>query len=221
MKKINYLLLMLAVILGFGLTACNDDDNNNNNGSSYTAFVTLAVCNDNGATFTTTLGDDTKPVAYTTNMRLTGERYKVGQRYIIQFTIDTPVAMGGAINLLNVYDIFNGDVKSASAAEIKELTTDPIDINMVQRDGDFLNIQATAYAGRDPKTFALYVDEATIDNEMPDVYVGYQIKNGASNAYVLYGSFGISSLWSKPGCKGLNFHYRQNDEDQILKIEKK
>ena len=34
MKKINYLLLMLAVILGFGLTACNDDDNNNNNGST-------------------------------------------------------------------------------------------------------------------------------------------------------------------------------------------
>lgn len=217
MKKLKFLAFILCVVMMPMLTACNDDDEPT---PSFLIFATYSEATSAGSVFTAQRNLDSPLVTYTTSVVLDGEHYKVGNRYIINFTNDTNRCYeSGPINLLYIVDVCNGDITEASREEIAEVSVDPLEFLMIQREGHYINVQAVAYVNTQPTLFNMYVDRETVNNEIPDVYFGFK-SDVLSSQKQLFGSFDIASVWDLPTCKGICIHYGANNENKTLTFSK-
>ncbi|MGM9859463.1 MAG: hypothetical protein ACI31C_01785 [Muribaculaceae bacterium] len=199
------------------LTACNDDDEPQ---TSFLIFATYSEATSAGSVFTAQRNLDSPLVTYTTSVVLDGEHYKVGNRYIINFTNATNSCYeSGPITLLYIVDVCNGSITEASSEEIADVSVDPLEFLMIQREGHYINVQAVAYVNIQPTLFNMYVDRATINNEVPDVYFGFK-SDVISSQKQLFGSFDIASVWDLPTCKGICIHYKANNENKTLTFSK-
>lgn len=217
MKKLKFLAFILCVVMMPMLTACSDDDEPT---PSFLIFATYSEASSAGSVFTAQRNLDSPLVTYTTSVVLDGEHYKVGNRYIINFTNDTNRCYeSGPINLLYIVDVCNGDITEASRDEIAEVSVDPLEFLMIQREGHYINVQAVAYVNTQPTLFNMYVDRETVNNEIPDVYFGFK-SDVLSSQKQLFGSFDIASVWDLPTCKGICIHYGANNENKTLTFSK-
>ena len=199
------------------LTACNDNDEPT---PSFLIFATYSEATSAGSVFTAQRNLDSPLVTYTTSVVLDGEHYKVGNRYIINFTNDTNRCYeSGPINLLYIVDVCNGAITEASRDEIAEVSVDPLEFLMIQREGHYINVQVVAYVHTQPTLFNMYVDRETVNNEIPDVYFGFK-SDVLSSQKQLFGSFDIASVWNLPTCKGICIHYGANNENKTLTFSK-
>lgn len=217
MKKFKFLAFILCVVMMPMLTACNDNDEPT---PSFLIFATYSEATSAGSVFTAQRNLDSPLVTYTTSVVLDGEHYKVGNRYIINFTNDTNRCYeSGPINLLYIVDVCNGAITEASRDEIAKVSVDPLEFLMIQREGHYINVQAVAYVHTQPTLFNMYVDRETVNNEIPDVYFGFK-SDVLSRQKQLFGSFDIASVWNLPTCKGLCIHYGANNENKTLTFSK-
>ncbi len=210
MKKLNQLALgLLAVIFGFGAMSCNDDKVDSQD--MFMAFVTYTSSSDDGSVFTTRENLDQALVTFTSTAVLSEKDYPLGQRYIIGYTNQSGNRyQSGPINLMTVMKIINGKIETATSDAIAKLTETDLNIELLQREGTYLNIQATGPIQIQPKKFGLYVDESTVNDKIPQVYVGFETDNTGGYQRTFFASIDIAQLWNKAGCEGLNIHFQVN-----------
>lgn len=209
---------ILAAILVpvFALTSCNDD-NDTPQLETFMCIATLESATEKATTFTTREDGDSPLVTFTSTRTFEKDQVIVGNRYLLAYSNASGKRMeSGLINLLGLYKIFNGNIQTASLEEIEKLRKSPISVNELQRSGTYINLFTSAPVIADPKTYNLYVDEATIDTPTPDVYIGFvSDTQTATQEKSFYGSFSISNVWSRPSCKGINFHYSANGQNKV------
>ncbi len=211
MKKLNQLVLgLLAFVFCFSTASCNSDDNDNT-ALTFMAFVTYSASTPEGSVFTCRENLDEPLVTFTSPIVLDSKNYSTGKRYIIGYSNQSGIRyQSGAINLHAIMEVFNGKVETADVKAVADLTSTPIDVTLLQREGTYINIEATAPIQKDAKQFGLYVIDETKDDEIPQVYVGFQSDNTGGYYRTFYGSISIAELWNKPGCKGINVHFQNN-----------
>lgn len=203
MKLINNILAAAILLPLFTLASCNNDDPDPL--IIYNAFVNYQGTEGNTATFTTQEKDDSELITFTTTANVSS--LTKGNRYVISYsTPDGSRFKSGPIELYQWLTPYQEPYKEATIEEIQELNTNPVSCSP-GRTGVYINVPAVAEFP--PKTFGLYVDKATMSNELPDVYVIFKADDKKpSQAGTYLGSFDISKLFENHA--GIRLHYQQN-----------
>lgn len=219
MSKIKALAIAAGLALSSVFISCNDS--NDDSVDMFMSFVTYTESTETGSIFTTRQNLDSPLITYTSSIVLKADQYPVGKRYIIGFTNEENKRfVSGPINLAAVMNVINGKIETATPEAIAKLSAGSYHLSLLQREGTYINIEAAAPMQYAPKTFGLYMDENTADNEIPEVYVGYEPDNTGGYERQFYASIDISSVWNKPTCKGIRFHFKNNGMDSEYTFEK-
>ena len=220
-KSISKLLMIVPVLIAPLFCSCNDDNETIIPEGAFTVFATLERLDNTGATFTTQELDDSDLVTYTTTHELKEKYYTVGNRYVIVFSNQSGKRFqSGEITLYMAYSVFNGKAESHTAADCEAAFKDPVNLSMIYRTGKWLNVEATAPVGVQPKVFTVYVDQATINNEVPEVYVAFKTDNINGPERTFFGSFDLSPVWNLSTCHGLRVHYFTKGVETVEVINK-
>lgn len=221
MKTIHYLAaIALAAAAMLGLGSCNSSDSPQYV-SSMMAFVTFEGSTENGSTFTTREKDDSPLVTYTSSLVLKEEDYPKGTRYILGFTnAEEKPWISGPINIIAIMNVTNGKIEKATEQVLKDLTREECNVVMIQRAGVYVNVQASAAMTYAPRDFGLYADPASLENAIPDVYLGFRSDNTGAMMREIFGSFSIASIWNDAKYTGLRLHFTTVDGTQELLLEK-
>lgn len=212
MKSIKAIAIAIISALMLGITSCNtDSDGYNTEMSTVMVFATLKSVNTNSCSFTFQEKDDSPEVTVTCAAQL-NSNYTVGKRYIVIYLTDNEDPFtSGPVTLQSIVDIYNGDIQSASATQIAGLNNLTVKTATPSRSGEYINVVSESTRGgftTSEVTYNIYVDETTIDNEIPDAYV---VLGSTGTSYTTttnyYGSFNISSVWNRTTCRGLKVHY--------------
>ncbi|MDE6333552.1 MAG: hypothetical protein K2L77_02785 [Muribaculaceae bacterium] len=213
MKLINNILAAAIILPMATLASCNNDDPDPL--YIYNAFVNYQGTEAGTATFTTQEKDDSELITFTTTANVSS--LTKGNRYVISYsTADDSRFKSGPIELYQVLTPYQEPYKEATLEEIQELNTTPVSC-APGRTGVYINVPAVAEF--QPKVFGLYVDNATMSNELPDVYIIFKADDTKpSQAGTYLGSFDISKLFENHA--GIRLHYRQGGIEKTTDFRK-
>lgn len=220
MNKIKSLLLLTIAVISLSMVSCNDKSDEPQL-ERYTYFATLESIGNGTCSFSVQENSDSQPVILTATATLNSS-FKVGDRYVIQYSnLENNPFVSGPVTLYYIIGVFSGDAVIETMENISPLIADPINVLYAERTGKWLNIEAWVSVAEQPAKFGLFVDESTLGDEYPDVYLGFRTDNpGYSSPKTLYASFDIQSLFDLPNSKGFTLHYRFNNAIQTKKFEK-
>lgn len=226
MKLTDFIIsiLVAATICCMTTSCCSD----NTGGSGYpdnmaTDFATLASTSDRGTVFTLQKSGDSPLVTFTAPIKIDQSVIKVGERVIIAYVPDggQKVYESGPIKLYGILAIFNADITTEPMSTIENWSSQRMDTKIISRSGNYLDIWAELEYKTEPERFVLAVDESTVNDEYPEVYLVFTsdlTTLGPQRQF--YASFDLSPVWDLQSCRGLNIHYMDKTGDKTLKIEK-
>lgn len=200
------------------LSACSNVNTDEIQPSLFSAFATLESTSGK-TTFSVQEEGTTTPVMLTSTVGL-GSSFTVGKRYVIQYsTADNKQYSPGPITLYGIYNVYQGTIITATTKEILDASKTPINVTYSSLTGDWTNLTVTAPISQWPKNFSLYVNEETLHEAYPDVYIGFTSDNNSSNTQgTVFGSFDMSPLWEHENVQGFTLYYTQNNTPQSKRI---
>ena len=223
--KIKTLALALGCAAALATTSCNSDAPANN--YVYTNIVTVKSIGEGGVTLGIREIDDSREYTYTTTQTITGEHFKVGNRIVITYQCTEEDAM--ASQPIQIYSAMptvgnGGDMGMTTPEMANNWKSDEIDMNMVWRTGEYINVVFTRYTDLKYEDCYLQADSETINNEYPDVYLVFREKETGSinqSSYAFYVSYSLKSICDKPNVKGITLHFNDpNLNEQFVQINK-
>lgn len=197
--------IMMVLLLLPAFTSCNSSDDNKDRDTIFAIFVTLASQNGDQLSFTAQEDSDSDIVTYTTTLKLNPGQVTVGKRYVLLFTngtTDKPF-QSGPVDVINIYNIYNGSIAAKTQQEIDAASTAPFSVTNITRTGKYLNLEINAETDAIPRAFTVYVDQATLTNEYPVVYIALDADVKGLNFSTLFGSFDIAEVWNLRTAKGI------------------
>ena len=208
MKKNNILASLAGASLLLTAVSCNNDDDTPTMDNSFAAFATLQKTDDSGSVFTTSEVGDAPLVTFTTTYKVDDKYIEEGQRCVIYYTNTSGERFkSGPIDLKGLAQVINGKIETKSKAEIDKLMQYPSNMTGIERTRQYANLVLSAPGSGTPKVCSIYVDEATVDQAVPEAYVVFQPGSNVGSDLSYSASFDLSPVWDLPTCEGLNVHY--------------
>lgn len=229
MKKVKSLftLCLVALLATVAMTSCDDEQKTPGGTAQFAALVTFVSSNDQGSVFVAQENNESSPVTLTSPMKIDKpdanglNGLNPGERCIIYYSNDSGKPFqAGSIRIYTIRIIANGKILSESMAEIRKGMADPIRVSNVERIGQYVNVFAKAPFNSEAKQFIIAVDEATVNDEVPQAYVLFKSDNAGVADREIIGSFDISSVWNLSTCKGLTIHYKDGEKDASVSFAK-
>ena len=177
----------------------------------YSAFATLDAATPTSSSFTISPIDDETPFTVTATQGLAeSSTLKPGQRCYISYlrSDNSDIFASGPVELTGVYLVANGSVNIVSKDSIDTFNVAGYGSANAFRSGKYMNVQISAPTLRfnGYSKFAIYADQATVDDAMPQLYVDFEIDSFGMSENMNLGSFDISEIWNRPTCQGINLH---------------
>ena len=217
MKLTRYLIIAAAAL---SLGACN---NSGDNAVAYfTDIVTLDSSTDQGSVMTFRELNDSPVITLTSTTALPKDN--VGKRIVILYSPvgTTEHGVGGNVNLVNAGLTYGAGAPPLDAVvdTLDNWKSDEITFMQAYRSGKYLNLGMILPTNASLEKFRCYIDVTTLDNEYPELHVVYKAQVGYdSQSANFFGSYDISSLWNRPGVKGLKVLYTGYNNGSVT-IEK-
>lgn len=202
--------ILAFLLIGVMSTSCNSDDNNNMLPSDMCVdFATFVKTSDKGSVFTLRKSGDSELVTLTAAVKIDSEKLKPETRVIIHYTPSggQKPYESGPINLYGITEIQNGTPESESLETIKSWPSEKFKMMSITRSGEYLDVWAELSFSSKPTRFTLAVDEATINDEYPELYLVFTSDNQIGRIRQYYASFKLSSVWDLSTCKGVKVNY--------------
>ena len=225
-KKFNiFYLLILTIVMS--LTSCNGDLDGDS--GSLSACFDIAIyggSTDDGTVFTLREDGDSNLVTLISSTKIELDGVKVGDRVLLYYYPPQGLQyVSGNISVVSCIQIINGDIESKLAEDTSNWASDKVNMQKIWRTGQYLNIQCIGEIQSSPTAFTVAVDEETIDNVYPDVYVLFESDVNQSTTInaptkTLYASYDISTVWNKSTCRGVNVHFNNYSGTETAKFEK-
>lgn len=121
----------------------------------------------------------------------------------------------GAIRLTGTGSVFNDSLMSLSRAKINELNVDPVWLLAMWRTGEFINVRARLGYSDRPRVWALALDKATADNDVPRLALIHRMPKGVSAdstwMSMTYSSFNIGELWRRPNVSAIEIEVKNSN----------
>lgn len=224
-KKFTSRLFAALIICFLGLfsSSCNSESNQQYVPDNICYdFVTFVSTSENGSVFTFRKSNDSNLITLTAAVKIDTEKIKPGTRVIIQYVPSGGQAPyeSGPINLYGIALITNGDVEAKPLTEIESWQNERFKMQTITRSGNYIDVWFEAALSQKPKRFMIVADEATMDNEYPELYLVFETDRNMGNIRQVYGSFDMSKVWEQPSCKGVTVHYNTYNGNETVKFEK-
>lgn len=194
-QKIFQFLALVAIAVG--LSACNDSNNDGPVIETYQQFATLQSVSDNGSTFGVWNSATSGMRVLTSSEKIPASVCEPGQRLIILYQLmsGTSPEGSGSIALLAVMPVINGTVTEKTAAETGQWASNSVQEFSYQLTGNYLDLHFLAQMASEPKDCQLYVDQTTLADAYPVVYLIYEADNIATSTWKnVYASFDVSPI---------------------------
>lgn len=220
MNTKNFLLSLIAVATAFSFTGCNSDspfnpDDPGNNRPVFTDIVTVSEINTNSTVFTFRKIDDSPLVTLTVDQAANTENVKIGDRLAISYYSEADEQyVSSDIKVLGITSTAgNGkDIPVGTAINNNNWQSSTISRPIIQRSGEYVNVQFFSYMHPDTSKLKLVIDEDTMHDSYPTAYVlfsGSYVQTPLS--YVYFMSYSLDELWNDPDIQGLNIIYQMNE----------
>ncbi|MCM1522056.1 MAG: hypothetical protein NC039_05320 [Muribaculaceae bacterium] len=213
----RHLLPLLLALLA--LCSCRPDGVDGEVLMSFTDIATFQGNNNpwGGALFTVRRDGDS-PEAQLTVDRPLDEKYKAGDRMLIQYTIPSNLPYtSGSINLLGLASINTGAVNLLE--EDERWDASPVYVYSIWRTGPYLNFHVRLPYSAEPRRFWLALDPATTLDPMPDLYLVHELPEGVTGTFdrSYYASYDISTVWDQAS-QGVRVHVENSNLDKKIFI---
>lgn len=210
--KLLYSILAGAALLG--AAGCNSNDDPN--GGSYELicndFVTFEGNANGQASFTFRKEGDSPLITLTSTQQLTTADFKPDTRIIISYSPESGKQYtSGPVKLLAAMNVEGrgSEPAATTAAATSNWASEEINVASLIRSGDYINVQFTGALGSQTPVTNLYVDEATLDSECPELHLVFGPYHGVTTTtYFFYGSWSIASIWNNPNTKSVKVLYK-------------
>lgn len=206
--------IILFVIAGVFTTSCSSKTTSPDTPDNICVdFATFVSTSDEGSVFTLRKNGDSPLVTLTAAVKVDISQLKPNTRVLIQYLPSGGQAPyeSGPITLYGIGFIFTGDVEAQPLATIESWASDVIKLMSMTRSGEYLDIWAQGNYSTNATKFCLVADEATLDDEYPQLYLVFESDNGWGYPHQLYASFTLGNVWDRPTCKGVTVHFHNED----------
>lgn len=222
--SISFLIILFAVVLGLSVASCNSEDDGAMKlpDNLCADFATFVSTNDQGSVFTLRKSGDSELITLTAAVKVDTEQIKPGSRVIIQYVPSggQEVYQSGPITLYGITRILNEGIEEESLETIESWGHDFLNVHTIARSGQYLDIWAEAVCGTNPKRFVLVVDEATLSDEYPQLYLIFVTDDDQGRTRQVYASFDLSKVWELESCKGATVTYYTNTGTETMTLQK-
>lgn len=194
--KRNLFYSLFAAIVAIFLPSCNSSSDDIVTEEYQYDIATLSAMNDNGSSYIVQKDAASLPVTLTTTQRIDTTNVKVGERLLIVYSLPNGVSAytSSSITLQGYRPIINKPIEFGSFSG----QNDNLRLISAWVTGKYLNVYASGAVYSDPKEFKLIVDENTLSDQYPTVYLVFRTDNEMSAVESsIYASFDISELQSK------------------------
>lgn len=222
--KKTFFAIVASITLGLMSTSCN---NENNVGVSIpdnlcADFVTFVSTNDDGSVFTFQKSGDSELITLTAPVKVDVNQIKPDTRVIIQYLPSggQQPYQSGPIDLYGITRIVNGGVDKEELSTITTWGYNTLNMMTIGRSGKYLDVWAEAAFGGNPKRFVLAADEATLEDEYPQLYLVFVADDEFARIRPLYASFDLSSVWDLSTSKGVKINYNTASGTETLTLHK-
>lgn len=217
MKRVKLLCAAAAMSVMTTFTACNSD--NEPMPKTFTDFATLTATTYTSMIFEVQKDTESEPVDLVWNTTsVNPAAYHVGDRFVITYSNESEKQyVAGPIEVYYLIGAFTSDIIKAPAKEIADYVGGDEKVEYYECVGKWLNIQVLARVDSKPKTLALFVDETTVNDPYPNVFLGFESDN--STAYYqrrMFGSYDLTPLFSLSTCKGINFYFNNSTKPVVI-----
>lgn len=201
--------IIISVIAGIFTTSCNSETDSGDIPGVCYDFATFVSTSDEGTVFTLRKNGDSPLITLTAAVKVDISQLKPDTRVLIKYLPSGGQAPyeSGPITLYGLGLIFTGDVDSEPLATIESWKSDVINLKTMTRSGEYLDIEALGDYSSKATKFCLVADEATLNDEYPQLYLVFEGDNGLGYPHQLYASFTLSNVWELPTCKGVTINY--------------
>lgn len=220
MKRTVWTLLYVATLLfAVSLTSCRDDDGPFADKAVLTDIAVVMESADGAARFAVQKGEDTPSATLIVpSLTLNDKEFPVGDRLLLSYHYSdptTPAYSSGEVSVDGIAKINNDVLRIDPIDAHPNWDKTPIYLYSIWRTGCYINVNSRLTYSTTTRTFMLMVDKATVDDEVPELYLVHDIKDAPDNfTRHNYASFDISALWNRPTCKGVNINVASTNNPQ-------
>lgn len=192
------------------LSSCSKDNNNEyENLYQMSDIVVFDGNKDNGAHFSMQLPENSNVISYYAASTVVPDNISEGDCVHIRYmTEDGQPYQSGPIALFSIQQINNFNVETGTKDEYKDLEIDPISIGAAWGMLDRAIVFASLPYTDQKRTLRIFVDEETLENDVPVAYLCHSLNGGAmgfNRNYYL--AFNFSELAKKYGFKSVLIRY--------------
>lgn len=222
LKKIKTSLIaaLVTLIAAPTFTSCLGDDDSDG-GFESVSLVTYDGNVDSKARFTLVPEGDAPTKTIIADKAIT-DNIPVGQRMVIRYTENSSMSDGYLTQVtLRGYNVISTVIVETKDSETAKAANAEMAVNAINRTGKYINLEPylPLYTER---TYAIYADESTLNNPMPDLYVTTATKGeyqGIKQVDLV--SFDISMIWSRIDCEGVRIHINNiNSTQNVFEFKK-
>lgn len=215
MKPKMMMQMFLSVMAALMTLSCGDDGPYNDKAALYD-LVTFEENSADGAVFTFQRRDDSPLITLVAKGTKVSEIENDTRVIIGYYPASGQSYTSGEITLLSVNKVNQDTVHVVSSDKLTGWNATPVYLNSVWRSGEYLNMYMRVAYSEEGRIFRVAVDSATIDDQMPQLYLMHDLLDAPDNfTRRAYLSVDMSGVWSRPHCQGVTLHIN----DSNLKTE--
>lgn len=222
----NIFLTTAVCAATLSLASCNsNDDPEGGRTVIYSNIVTVESVESTGASFSFQKMDDSPLITLTTTQSVSGDGVnllKKGMRIVLSYTpASGEQYKSGPITAYQWVKTYGegAQLPVVSASSTSNWYTYAVQQVMVQRTGPYLN--AGLVTNDTPSECRMVVDEATVNDEYPKVYVIYKSSTGPQPTnYVIYASYSMTDLMEHDNFMGLDVTYEDSYGKHTIRVDR-
>lgn len=158
-------------------------------------------------------GDSRVTTLRANNTSLDTTAYKINSRMLLYYIPESGMYnIDDDITVKSVSTVFNDSIRTGDVNKLPDWNYNPIYVNAIWRSGTYLNISCGLTYSFEPSAFMLMIDNTTVNNPMPDVYLTYKRGNDKESVFkAFYASIDIANLWNRTSCNGFTLHVNDSN----------
>ena len=214
-------ILLGTLLLATAATSCRDTDGPYAESAVLTDIAEILEPSGGAARFAVQATEDGEPaIIYVNGLTVNASEFPVGDRALLSYHYPdptTPAYTSGRVEFDGLGTINNDKLRVDDLENHLDWNATPIYLMSIWRTGGYINISSRLTYSTKKRKFMLLVDKATVDDEVPELYLIHDILDAPDNfTRRNYASFDISALWSRESCHGVRIHIATTNMKQEI-----
>ncbi len=186
----------------------------------HTDFATIISHGSQSVTFQVQEKEDSPVATMSAPVAIDPATFPANTRALVTYIHpDDKPYESSTVTLCGLQTVYTKAPVKANINDFPEWDYSEIYLHGMWRTGKYLNISCTMNYVLDPG-FGLIIDEATIGNQYPDIYMTYLLNDTYDTQRPFYASVDISEVWDIESCRGLRIHLNNSNGEKIITINK-